>query len=46
MNSFYCRVTLPFAHSGIMIENVSDYTRITAKIGLTLTWNGDDALEV
>ncbi|XP_055505922.1 mucin-2-like [Leucoraja erinacea] len=39
-------VTLPFAHSGIMIENVSDYTRITAKIGLTLTWNGDDALEL
>ncbi|XP_059832336.1 mucin-5AC-like [Hypanus sabinus] len=39
-------VTPPFAHSGIMIENVSNYTRITAKIGLVVTWNGDDALEL
>ncbi|XP_078271729.1 mucin-2-like [Rhinoraja longicauda] len=39
-------VMLPFAHSGIMIENVSNHTHITAKIGLTLTWNGDDALEL
>ncbi|XP_067901943.1 mucin-5AC-like [Heterodontus francisci] len=37
-------VTLPYSHSGIMIEKVSNYTRITAKIGLTLMWNGDDAL--
>ncbi|XP_072127458.1 mucin-5AC-like [Mobula birostris] len=39
-------VTPPFAYSGIMIENVSNYTRITAKIGLIVTWNGDDALEL
>ncbi|XP_072373786.1 uncharacterized protein [Scyliorhinus torazame] len=37
-------VTLPHTHSGIMIEKVSNYTRITAKIGLTLMWNGDDAI--
>ncbi|XP_051885680.1 mucin-2-like [Pristis pectinata] len=38
-------VTPPFTHSGIMIEKVSNYTRITAKIGLIVSWNGDDALE-
>ncbi|XP_048463238.1 mucin-5B-like [Rhincodon typus] len=37
-------VTLPYTHSGIVIEKVSNYIRITAKIGLTLIWNGDDAL--
>ncbi|XP_043562375.1 mucin-2 [Chiloscyllium plagiosum] len=37
-------VTLPYTHSGIVIEKVSNYTRITAKIGLTLIWNGGDAL--
>uniref|UniRef100_UPI00398F1D7E mucin-5AC-like isoform X1 n=3 Tax=Pristiophorus japonicus TaxID=55135 RepID=UPI00398F1D7E len=37
-------VTLPYTHSGIMIEKVSNYTRITVKVGLTLMWNGDDAL--
>ncbi|XP_067833066.1 mucin-2-like [Heptranchias perlo] len=37
-------VTLPYTYSGIMIEKVSSYTRVTAKIGLTLMWNGNDAL--
>ncbi|XP_078405721.1 mucin-5B-like [Cetorhinus maximus] len=37
-------VTLPHSHSGIMIEKVSNYTRLTAKVGLSLMWNGYDAL--
>ncbi|XP_041052599.1 mucin-2-like [Carcharodon carcharias] len=37
-------VTPPHSRSGIMIEKVSNYTRLTAKIGLSLMWNGYDAL--
>uniref|UniRef100_A0A4W3H362 Mucin-5AC-like n=1 Tax=Callorhinchus milii TaxID=7868 RepID=A0A4W3H362_CALMI len=41
---FLSRVTLPYSQSGVMIEQINIYTRVTAKIGLTFTWNGNDAL--
>ncbi|XP_076880262.1 mucin-5B-like [Brachyhypopomus gauderio] len=39
-------VILPFSHSGVLIEENPSYIKVTAKLGLVVLWNGDDALMV
>lgn len=43
---FFVRMTLPFSHSGVLIEKSSSYIKVTAKIGLVATWNEDDSFTV
>ncbi|XP_029438471.1 mucin-5AC-like isoform X2 [Rhinatrema bivittatum] len=37
-------IKLPYSSMGIMIEKLGDYFKVIAKAGLTLMWNGEDAL--
>ncbi|XP_072516153.1 mucin-5B-like [Salminus brasiliensis] len=39
-------VTLPYSHSGVLIEKNPSYIKVTAKLGLTAWWNGEDALMI
>ncbi|XP_060796693.1 mucin-5AC-like, partial [Neoarius graeffei] len=39
-------VTLPFSHSGVLIEKKPTYIKVVAKLGLVAMWNGKDAFMV
>ncbi|KAL6468533.1 hypothetical protein MHYP_G00220570 [Metynnis hypsauchen] len=39
-------VTLPYSHSGVLIEKNPSYIKVTAKLGITAMWNNDDALMI
>ncbi|XP_053094270.1 mucin-5AC-like [Pangasianodon hypophthalmus] len=39
-------VTLPYSHSGVLIEINSAYIKVVAKLGLVAMWNGRDAFMV
>ncbi|KAK9972449.1 hypothetical protein ABG768_025756, partial [Culter alburnus] len=36
-------MTLPFSHSGVLIDKSSSYIKVTAKLGLVAKWNEDDS---
>ncbi|CAM4529397.1 unnamed protein product [Leuciscus chuanchicus] len=36
-------MTLPFSHSGVLIDKNSSYIKVTAKLGLVAKWNEDDS---
>ncbi|XP_041075179.1 mucin-2-like [Polyodon spathula] len=38
------QVTLPFSQSGVLIEKINSYIKVTAKLGLVAMWNEDDSL--
>uniref|UniRef100_A0A3P8Z5R0 VWFD domain-containing protein n=1 Tax=Esox lucius TaxID=8010 RepID=A0A3P8Z5R0_ESOLU len=40
------KVTLPFGQFNIFMERTNSYVKITAKLGLVIMWNEDDALSV
>ncbi|XP_034144055.1 mucin-5AC-like [Esox lucius] len=40
------QVTLPFGQFNIFMERTNSYVKITAKLGLVIMWNEDDALSV
>ncbi|KAI5101917.1 mucin-5B, partial [Silurus meridionalis] len=40
------QVTLPYSHSGVLIEENPTYIKVTAKLGLVAMWNGNDAFMV
>ncbi|XP_069594502.1 mucin-5AC-like [Ranitomeya imitator] len=37
-------VSLPYSQLGVQIQQTSVYVKLTAKLGLTLLWNNEDAL--
>ncbi|KAL2303496.1 hypothetical protein Nmel_008766 [Mimus melanotis] len=39
-------VQMPYSHMGVLIERSNNYLKISAKLGLTFLWNGQDALLV
>ncbi|NXX27706.1 MUC5B protein, partial [Nicator chloris] len=39
-------VQLPYSHMGVLIERSNNYLKVSAKLGLTFLWNGQDALLV
>uniref|UniRef100_A0A3B1IJW5 VWFD domain-containing protein n=1 Tax=Astyanax mexicanus TaxID=7994 RepID=A0A3B1IJW5_ASTMX len=39
-------VTLPYSHSGVLIEKNPSYIKVSAKLGLVAWWNGEDALMI
>ncbi|ROL42231.1 Mucin-5B [Anabarilius grahami] len=39
-------MTLPFSHSGVLIDKSSSYIKVTAKLGLVAKWNEDDSFTV
>lgn len=40
------RVTLPYSHSGVLIETNPTYIKVIAKLGLVAMWNRKDAFLV
>ncbi|XP_058858767.1 mucin-5B-like, partial [Acipenser ruthenus] len=38
------QVTLPFSQSGVLIEKINSFIKVTAKLGLVAIWNEDDSL--
>uniref|UniRef100_A0A803VNJ5 MUC5A protein n=1 Tax=Ficedula albicollis TaxID=59894 RepID=A0A803VNJ5_FICAL len=39
-------VQMPYSHMGVLIERSNNYLKVSAKLGLTFLWNGQDALLV
>ncbi|XP_074398285.1 mucin-5AC [Zonotrichia albicollis] len=39
-------VQMPYSHMGVFIERSNNYLKVSAKLGLTFLWNGQDALLV
>ncbi|XP_078804782.1 uncharacterized protein muc2.1 isoform X2 [Oryzias latipes] len=39
-------VTLPYYQGGVQVEKNAVYTKLQAKVGFTVMWNGDDAVMV
>ncbi|KAL9850938.1 mucin-5AC [Geothlypis trichas] len=37
-------VQMPYSHMGVFIERSNNYLKVSAKLGLTFLWNGQDAL--
>uniref|UniRef100_A0A8C3TQ01 VWFD domain-containing protein n=1 Tax=Catharus ustulatus TaxID=91951 RepID=A0A8C3TQ01_CATUS len=37
---------MPYSHMGVLIERSNNYLKVSAKLGLTFLWNGQDALLV
>uniref|UniRef100_A0A3B3CCS6 VWFD domain-containing protein n=1 Tax=Oryzias melastigma TaxID=30732 RepID=A0A3B3CCS6_ORYME len=43
---FNSEVTLPYYQGGVQVEKNAVYTKLQAKVGFTVMWNGDDAVMV
>ncbi|XP_028304407.1 mucin-2-like isoform X2 [Gouania willdenowi] len=39
-------VSTPFLNGGVQVENNADYLKLQAKVGITVVWNGEDAIMV
>ncbi|CAN8214792.1 unnamed protein product [Coccothraustes coccothraustes] len=39
-------IQMPYSHMGVFIERSNNYLKVSAKLGLTFLWNGQDALLV
>uniref|UniRef100_A0A3Q2CGB5 Mucin-2-like n=1 Tax=Cyprinodon variegatus TaxID=28743 RepID=A0A3Q2CGB5_CYPVA len=39
-------VHLPYYKGGVQVENNAAYIKLQAKVGITVMWNGDDAVEI
>ena len=39
-------INLPYLNAGIQLERNAVYTKLQAKVGLVVMWNGDDAVMV
>ncbi|XP_015259097.1 PREDICTED: mucin-2-like [Cyprinodon variegatus] len=42
----YEQVHLPYYKGGVQVENNAAYIKLQAKVGITVMWNGDDAVMV
>uniref|UniRef100_H0ZGZ6 VWFD domain-containing protein n=1 Tax=Taeniopygia guttata TaxID=59729 RepID=H0ZGZ6_TAEGU len=40
------KLYMPYSHMGVFIERSNNYLKVSAKLGLTFLWNGQDALLV
>lgn len=37
---------MPYNEAGVQVENIAVYIKLQSKVGITVMWNGDDAVMV